>query len=271
MRDLDEALRLDPQLGWAYRIRGIVYVSRGGYDRAIRDFDRAIQLGWNKLEAYYWRAEAYRRWGREQQAISDATEAINLQHDFGEAYYIRGRAALRIGRWANALDDFTRVLALDSSHRAANLLRSIIHLGLGRPDAAVADAEAHLRRRGWLDRKAPCAAFLVYLASREARREGDARRILEEAWRRSGGSSGNNWPKPIIRYLCREIPADILLAGASDHQRVTEAHTYIGMDLSRSTRVPEAMKHLHWVRERGERESIERDLALVELRRLEGK
>jgi len=42
--DLDRALVLNPSLASAYYVRGLVYGSKGEYDKASRDLDRAVEL-----------------------------------------------------------------------------------------------------------------------------------------------------------------------------------------------------------------------------------
>ena len=47
LRDLDEALRLNPKLAWAFEARGLFYENKGDTEKALQDFSRAIELDRN--------------------------------------------------------------------------------------------------------------------------------------------------------------------------------------------------------------------------------
>ena len=79
------------------------------------------------------------------------------------------------------------------------------------------------------------------------------------------------WPYPVFRYLKREITEEQLLALATDSDKLTEAHTYIGLDLSLDGKRQEALPHLDWVRENGNKNFVEYPLALAEIERIKAK
>ena len=79
MKDLDEAVRLEPKFTAALNNRGALWSQKGEYDKAIMDFDEAVRLDpkwapafYNRGHAWYWK-EDYRR------AIKDFDEAIRLE------------------------------------------------------------------------------------------------------------------------------------------------------------------------------------------------
>ena len=76
----------------AYNNRGIAYVKKGQYDRAISDLNKAIEINPNLVEAYFLRGLAYRHRGQYDRAISDFTKAIEINPKFANAYYHRGVA-----------------------------------------------------------------------------------------------------------------------------------------------------------------------------------
>ncbi len=123
----------------------------------------------------------------------------------------------------------------------------------------------YLRRFGWEDRNAQFAALLGYLAHRRAGQDREAARVLEDA---ATHSKPGVWPEPIVRYFRREIEGTMLLALATDKGKMTEAQTYVALDLLLSGRFEEALPHLGWVRDKGDRDFIEHELAMGELRRL---
>jgi tetratricopeptide (TPR) repeat protein len=44
IQDFDEVIRLNPKSSGAFTNRGVSYLQKGDYERAIQDFDKAIQL-----------------------------------------------------------------------------------------------------------------------------------------------------------------------------------------------------------------------------------
>ena len=67
------------------------------------------------------------------------------------------------------------------------------------------------------------------------------------------------------------VTADALLTLDDNPDKMTEARCYLGVDLSLSGRPQEALPHLRWVQENGNKDFLEYLLALSELHRLEGK
>jgi tetratricopeptide (TPR) repeat protein len=65
IKDLDEAIRLNPNSAEAFFVRGDVYFKKGSYDRAIADYDGASWLNPDHVGAYEGRSDAYRRLGRD--------------------------------------------------------------------------------------------------------------------------------------------------------------------------------------------------------------
>jgi hypothetical protein len=124
--------------------------------------------------------------------------------------------------------------------------------------------------RGWLDAgwRGEHASYIVLLghfALRRAHHDGDARRLLDEAATK-GATSG--WPYPVIRYLRKEIDGKALLAAATDHDRMTGAQTFLSLDLIESGRPADALPGLTWVKNYGNRSSLEYDIAVAEIDRI---
>ena len=142
---------------------------------------------------------------------------------------------------------------------------------------AAADLRAFLRLKGWggdPERLPPAsyyqsAAILTHFAYRWSREEDEARKILDEVVE-SHWFQPDDWPYSIIRYLRREIDANALFAAAiNDQKKMAEVQAYIGLDLALSSRPNDAIPHLRWASVNGPVLSIERDLALSELQRID--
>ena len=55
-----------------------------------------------------------------------------------------------------------------------------------------------------------------------------------------------------------------------NNDQMTEARAYLGMDLTLSGKKEEALGHLTWVKEYGDRTLLEYAMAVTELKRLDG-
>ena len=79
LADADEAIRLEPQLAGAHRLRGDVCTKVGNLDRAIASYTEAIRLDPRSVASYRGRAEAHSRKGEVDQAEVDRREAERLK------------------------------------------------------------------------------------------------------------------------------------------------------------------------------------------------
>lgn len=104
--------------------------------------------------------------------------------------------------------------------------------------------------------------FIGYFSNRHLKREAAARELLVEAATRLPNSS---WPYPIVRYLRREIDLQQLFAEAKTSGWATEARTWAGIDLHLSGQDEEAMSCFRWVRDHGDHDYREYELALRHL------
>jgi lipoprotein NlpI len=100
----------------------------------------------------------------------------------------------------------------------------------------------------------------------KAGRVDEANKLLSLAQKRL---NPNAWPYPIVGYLLKNISKEALLSLATDNDKMTEARTYMGLALSFAGERQEALKHLQWVKDNGNKTFVEYPAALAELRRLE--
>ena len=113
LRDMDEAIRLDPGFAEAYCNRGTIYIAEHQYDRALQDENRAIKLKPNLPDAYNNRGQAYLNKDQYRLAIADETHAIKLKPDFANAFFNRALAKNSLGDTAGANADFAEADKID--------------------------------------------------------------------------------------------------------------------------------------------------------------
>ncbi len=82
-------------------------------------------------------------------------------------------------------------------------------------------------------------------------------------------TDSSQWPYPILRYLKGAITETQLIAASKYNDQLTESHAYVEF-LSAAGKREEALTHLRWVRDNGNKRFVEYPLALRELERLEG-
>lgn len=106
---------------------------RGLYDRGVRDLEEAIRLNPYVDGADFSSASANVDLGQYERAIEDYGEDIRLIPDDPRAYYNRGVAYSFIGDYDRAMEDINEASRLDPEFAPAYLLRGLIYQALGYP------------------------------------------------------------------------------------------------------------------------------------------
>ena len=92
--------------------------------------------------------------------------------------------------------------------------------------------------------------------------------LLDEAARRCDVSS---WPYPIAKYLRGEIDESTLIAAATDDDRLTDVHCFLGLKAESENKKDAALTHFRWVKEHGNPGFFQYAIGVCELDGLEGK
>jgi tetratricopeptide (TPR) repeat protein len=271
----DKAIRLQPDLFEAYYGLGIAYQALGQHDEAVRPFNIAVRLRPLFAPAYYHLGEVYFRLTRYELAVEALKKAIDLKFNNPSAYSLLGYAAYKTGRWDEAIKAYNEFIKRTKENTTwERRLISWFNLYLSRGEMAASQAISNLKTDGWQEKHSQYNVLIAYLGYRQANMEAEARKILDEA---SVKVNNTEWPYSIIRYLRHEITVDELLALADgkapvplagDNGRMTEARTFIGVNLLLSGRREEALTHLTWVKENGKKDLAEYALAMAELSRI---
>ncbi len=143
--DLDEAIRLDPNMANAYNNRGNAYSDKGLFDRGIADLDEAIRLDPKNASAYNNRGWAYNEKGLYDRAIADLDEAIRFDPKLSSAYKLRGFSHFKKGELDWALADLDKAIRLNSKYAKAYAVRGDVYTSKGLYDRAIAEYDAALR------------------------------------------------------------------------------------------------------------------------------
>jgi tetratricopeptide (TPR) repeat protein len=145
LRDLNEAIRQDPNSPAAYFFRGWCYASLKDYDRALRDYDKVIELNPNYAQVFYNRGNLYLGKGDHDRAITDYDEAIRLNPKFAEAYNNRASAYGAKGDQDRVLIDLEEMIRLNPNNTTGYKNRGRAYRNKGDFDRAMRDYDESLR------------------------------------------------------------------------------------------------------------------------------
>jgi len=129
IRNLSQALELDPAFTLAYKSRGAAYLRLDKTEEAIADFNTVIGIDSGNARAYHLRGLAYEKTGENDKALHDFNKALELRSDYGAVYYSRASLNNKMGHTQQATEDIKMVTHLtevniETFSNANNIWRS---------------------------------------------------------------------------------------------------------------------------------------------------
>jgi len=143
--DFDEAIRLDPKKAFLHEGRGNAWASKGEFDRAVADFDEAIRLDPKNSGPYNDRGLAWKQKREFDRAIADFNDAIRLTPKWALPYVNRGEAWRLKGDLDQALTDLNQAVTLDPKGTLVYAFRGDTLRYKGEFARAIADYESALQ------------------------------------------------------------------------------------------------------------------------------
>ena len=142
IKDLNQAIKINPKYAFAYYRRAEARQNTGENDKAIADLQKAAQLFSEQGN----KSDAFRSQGSMQMlkkdypgAIAAFSQAIKLNPKDTDAYNERGMTRLYSGDLKGALADYNKSISLQPSDAYAYMGRSFTHLKLQDKISAIAD------------------------------------------------------------------------------------------------------------------------------------
>ncbi|XP_047595078.1 tetratricopeptide repeat protein 6 isoform X3 [Lutra lutra] len=126
MKDLQEAIFLEPLFLNAYWHRHFIYLFQDKINEALDDLNYINKYNKNNGEAYLSKAEIFRRRNNITLAILNYTQAIKCKPTDADIYFRRGEMH-EIGNKVLAIDDFSRCIFYDPKRTDALLKRGMFY------------------------------------------------------------------------------------------------------------------------------------------------
>lgn len=182
-------------------------------------------------------------------------------------YLKRGEQRAEQSDFDGAMADFTKAIELDPEYTRAYYERSRINLILSAGDKAYKDALKYLESYETSESVPREIVLVGYFGLRQNKKDAEAATFLDSWAKRIS----YDWHKPVVGYLRREVTELELVGGAPGDSAKTEAHLYIGLNLSLAGDRQRALEHLRAIRVTGEfkMDSFVLHMAEAEIRRLE--
>lgn len=141
-----EAIRLKPDLSTAYRGRGYAIIEiEGSLDAALRDLDEAVRLDPSDYVSYNNRGRVYYKNGELDKAIIEYNLSIKNNQNYYYPYYNRGIARKAKGDVDGAIKDYNKAIRLKPEDALAYNNRGIAHKAKGDVDGAIKDYNEAIR------------------------------------------------------------------------------------------------------------------------------
>lgn len=195
IQDYNQAIRLKPDYAFAFNNRGNAYSAKEDYDRAIQDYNETIRLKPDFALAFNSRGSVYSLKKDYDRAIQDYNEAIRLNPDYAFAFNSRGSAYSAKGDYLRANQDYNQMVRLRPEDGWAFYLRGLFRYDHGH----FSDAKKDFVKARELEYSPMYVALRIYL-SQDTLREN----VTETLEKNVEGLDLNSWPGPIIKmYLGR--------------------------------------------------------------------
>lgn len=112
IKDLSEAIKLDPEEPEYYDRRGRVYYEQKKYDLSVADYQKMIDLDPENITGYMGKAYIANEQKKWNEAIEILNDVIKLADDFSFGYSFRAGAYLGLKKWDEATDDIIKAISL---------------------------------------------------------------------------------------------------------------------------------------------------------------
>ena len=262
---LQKALAIDPKDVRTRLSLAQCRMVEGRYREALDIVEPVATSAPGNFAAQWLHGEALRQSEQFAAAVGAYRRAVALNPQEPSSYF--GAAIAQMASAApGAEETFASLLRLDPnpSWHSARMYEAWL---AGRNDLALADGLEYLEKSAWESDGSIYVALAVALEYQRRNRSQQAAAVLSQAAEHAGKK---NWLADLVAYVQGRNTLATLFHRADSTELQTEAHAYAGLKASVEGRREEALTHLRWVEEKGNRAFVEHKLARGELKRLGG-
>ncbi len=139
-------IKENPNAGWAYLMRGIVWEEMNEPDIALADYNEALRQDPNDAEAHLRRANVRQTRKHDPEgALTDYNAALRLDPTLIQAYRQRAQALMAKQRFELAIADYNEAIRLDGRDITAYHGRALANQAKGNLDDAIEDLTTAIR------------------------------------------------------------------------------------------------------------------------------
>jgi formylglycine-generating enzyme required for sulfatase activity/tetratricopeptide (TPR) repeat protein len=141
----NQALKADPPLIEAYRLRARAYAGKNKLDDALKDLNAVVASAEATSADLVERGQLFAEQGKPDKAVKDFTEALTRDRGSFDAYVARARAYVTAESWELAFADFDAALKIAPQAAAVYFHRGEAHAQRKEYDRAIADYSEAIR------------------------------------------------------------------------------------------------------------------------------
>ncbi len=141
-RHFTNALKRNPKMAAAFRMRGFSYRLKNDFELAMNDFDSAVDIDPADAVAFRGRGLVHKSAGRLDAAKNDMNKAIRLDPTMEYAHYDRGLINWSLKKYDEAVKDFGRTISINRFNPDAFISRGLVFLIQNKVEDALKDFEA---------------------------------------------------------------------------------------------------------------------------------
>ena len=213
-------------------ILGAAYHRVGDMDKALNRLNRALRIAENNSFVLTERAYLYLHWGKIDASINDLNKSIEICPTKAKNYLLKSAARITT-----------------NPEEAPELAKKVVEL------------------RSWKDPDSTIATIIGSLGAIMAGDKKSSTSLIDDALK---NSKKNVWPYPLLKYLRGEFDENLLNKSARTPDQKSDARAVIGLIAVARGRKDKATEHFHWLLKQGNPRSIYFDIAMNELRKIEG-
>lgn len=263
--DWNQAIKNDPSISYYYINRGICLQRLLKNKEAGADFAKALNMPVKDEDDYQNRGSVYLELKDFKNANSAFALALRANPKLVTVRHDQGLCQVGLGQYQAAINNYSQCLKEDPTYYHCYYLRGVAQMMDGNYQQASQDLRKFLQSMDWKGSHVPYALMICCVADRQLKHDAAATALLKES---KSKLQWNGWPAPVIKYLSGETTASSVLDAANNSDLMTEAKTYLGVNLAATGKKPQAQEYLTWVTKNGNKGFSEYQIATAELRRL---